>query len=145
MERILTTREAGAFAAMVLTGAPIAEAVRYFWDEEQTEAVLIECEETWPMQAAVLKALEQQSGGEPWHELGDETRLDLALKKHYNEMAYFLWTTNYTECDGASKLKSDTCRQAIEAKVAGMAGKESPLASFYHDLLQRYEQQGKAN
>jgi len=145
MGRILTARAAGEFAAMVLTGAPIAEAVRYFWDEEQPEAVLIECEETWPMQPAVLKALEQQSGGEAWHRLTDPQRLSLALKKHYNEMAYVLWTTNYVECDGGAKLKADTCRSAIEAKVAGMAGKESPLASFYHDLLQRYEQQGQTN
>ena len=130
---------------MVLTEAPIAEAMRYFWDEEQPEAVLIECEETWPMQPAVLMALEQQSGGEAWHRLTDPQRLSLALKKHYNEMAYVLWTTNYVECDGGAKLKADTCRSAIEAKVAGMAGKESPLASFYHDLLQRYEQQGQTN
>ena len=41
-------------------------------------------------------------------------------------------------------MKADTCRQAIEAKVAGMAGRESPLAQFYHDLLTRYDQQGKA-
>jgi hypothetical protein len=38
----------------------------------------------------------------------------------------------------------DTCRQSIEAKVAGMAGRESPLAQFYHDLLNRYDQEGKA-
>jgi hypothetical protein len=75
----------------------------------------------------------------------DAQRLDVSLRKHYNEMAYFLWTTNYAECDGGEKLKSDTCRQSIEAKVAGMAGKESPLASFYHDLLQRFEQQGKVS
>ena len=31
---------------------------------------------------------------------------------------------------------------AIEAKVAGMAGKESPLARFYHDLLTRYDADG---
>ena len=145
MDRRLTKREATDLAAMILSGAPITEAVRYFWDEEMPEETLIACEELWPVQPEVLQALEQQTGGVPWHQLTDDQRLDISIRKHYNEMAYFLWTTNYTECDGASKLKSDTCRQAIEAKVAGMAGKESPLASFYHDLLQRYEQQGKAN
>ena len=145
MERKLNKREATELASMILSGAPIAEAVRYFWDEEQPEEVLIGCEETWPMQPEVLSALEELSGGMPWHRLGDDQRMDVSLRKHYNEMAYFLWTTNYTECDGAAKLKADTCRQSIEAKVAGMAGKESPLASFYHDLLQRFEQQGKVS
>ena len=145
MERRLTKREATDLAAMILSGAPITEAVRYFWDEEMPEETLIAGEDLWPVQPEVLQALEQQTGGVPGHQLTDDERLDISIRKHYNEMAYFLWTTNYTECDGASKLKSDTCRQAIEAKVAGMAGKESPLASFYHDLLQRYEQQGKAN
>ena len=81
--------------------------------------------------------------GGTWHRMSDEERLDTSLTKHYNEMAYFLWTTNYTEIGGAEKLKADTCRQSIESKVAGMAGRESPLAQFYHDLLSRYEQQGK--
>jgi hypothetical protein len=145
MARTLTATEAKELASMILSGAPVGEAVRYFLPEGVSEDDLLEAEEQWPMQTAVIRALEQQTGGTSWHRLGDDQRLDLSLRKHYNEMAYFLWTTNYTECDGASKMKSDTCRQAIEAKVAGMAGKESPLASFYHDLLQRYEQQGKAN
>ena len=145
MARTLTATEAKELASMILSGAPVGEAVRYFRVAELPEETLIACVELWPVQPEVLQALEQQTGGVPWHQLTDDQRLDISIRKHYNEMAYFLWTTNYTECDGASKLKSDTCRQAIEAKVAGMAGKESPLASFYHDLLQRYEQQGKAN
>jgi|TARA_R110002020_G_scaffold475798_1_gene712471 hypothetical protein len=143
--RRLTRTEAGEFAAMVLSGAPVPEVVRYFWGDEVTDEALVASEEQWPTQAEVLSELERLTGGIPWHQMGDDQRLDASLRKHYNEMAYFLWTTNYAECDGASKMKADTCRSAIEAKVAGMAGKESPLASFYHDLLQRYEQQGKAN
>ena len=145
MTRKLTPKEATEFASMVLSGAPVAEDVRYFRDETMPEDVLLACEDEWPMQKEVRNAIQQQTGGMAWHKLADDHRLDISLRKHYNEMAYFLWTTNYAECDGASKMKADTCRQAIEAKVAGMAGKESPLASFYHDLLQRYEQQGKAN
>jgi len=29
--------------------------------------------------------------------------------------------------------------------VAGMAGRESPLAQFYQDVLTRFESQGKTN
>ena len=145
MERRLTKTEADQFATMVMSGAPVAEVVRYFWDVEMPEEVLLLCEERWPQQKEVQAAVRKAMGNEPWHRMTDAQRLDVSLKKHYNEMAYFLWTTNYAECDGGEKLKSDTCRQSIEAKVAGMSGKESPLASFYHDLLQRFEQQGKAN
>jgi hypothetical protein len=43
---------------------------------------------------------------------------------------------------GNDKLKADTCRIALETKVAGMAGQESPLARFYHDMLSKYEHTG---
>ena len=137
--RRLSARESVEFASMVLSGAPVAEVVPYFCVDGASEEVLLQCEECWPMQPSVLAAIETQSGGKPWHKLGDDGRLDVSLRKHYNEMAYFLWTTNYAACDGASKLKADTCRAAIEAKVAGMAGKESPLSRFYHDLLTRFD------
>lgn len=144
VERWLTKGEAEQFAQIVLSGAPVPEAVRYFWDVELAPETAAAYEAAWPVQADVLAALERLAGGAPWHRLPDAGRMDAALRKHYNELAYFLWTTNYTECVGADKLKADTCRVAIEAKVAGMAGRESPLAQFYHDLLSRYEQQSKA-
>jgi hypothetical protein len=137
--RRLTETEAAAFAQIILSGAPVPEAVRYFWPEPldpELEAAYCVC---WPVQPEVVAATDRLTGGDPWHQLTDAVRLDRALTKHYNELAYFLWTTNYTECAGAEKVKADTCRAAIEAKVAGMAGRESPLARFYHDLLQRYD------
>jgi hypothetical protein len=137
--RPLTGTEAVAFAEMLLSGVPVAEAVPYFWDRSVTEAELLACEGAWPQQTAVRAAMQVMTGGEPWHKMDEPVRLEVSLKKHYSELAYFLWTTNYAECDGGAKVKADTCRQALEAKVAGMAGKESPLARFYHDLLTRYE------
>ena len=141
--RTLTKKEAEQFVMMVLSGAPVPEVVRYFCDPSLTDAELVQYEEQWPIQPEVLAVMERMTGG-TWHKMSDEERLDTSLAKHYNEMAYFLWTTNYASSAGADKLKADTCRQAIEAKVAGMAGRESPLAQFYHDLLSRYDQQGKA-
>jgi hypothetical protein len=143
--RKLTKAEAEQFALMVLSGAPVSHVVNYFWEEEVSDTMLEACAEAWPMQAEVLVAMRVLCGGESWHQMSDPTRLEASLKKHYNELAYFLWTTNYAECDGGEKLKADTCRQAIETKVAGMAGRESPLAQFYQDVLARYEAQGKAN
>jgi hypothetical protein len=140
--RRLGDAEAREFAVMVLSGAPVADVVPYFWTSAVDEAVLLACEEWWPRQTEVVEAIQQLTGGEPWHQLTDEARWDLALTKHYNELAYVLWTTNYAEVTGPAKAKADTCRQAMEAKVAGMAGTESPLSRFYHDLLARYETTG---
>ena len=140
--RRLADGEAREFAVMLLSGAPVADVVPYFWATTVDEAVLLACEELWPRQTEVVRAIQQLTGGEPWHQLTDEARWDLALTKHYNELAYVLWTTNYAEVEGPAKTKADTCRQAMEAKVAGMAGRESPLARFYHDLLNRYDAEG---
>jgi hypothetical protein len=137
--RRLTRAEAEQFAQMVLSGAPVPEVVRYFWEVSLEEEDARVYEGAWPVQPEVLSAMERLSGGVPWHQLKDEVRLDVSLRKHYNELAYFLWTTNYAECVGSDKMKADTCRAAIEAKVAGMAGKESPLSRFYHDLLTRFD------
>ena len=99
----------------------------------------------WPQQPEVVEALTRYTGGEEWHRMTDEQRLETAMKKHYNEMAYFLWTTNYAEASSTNKLKADTCRVAIESKLAGMAGQESPLSRFYHDMLAKYEHAGQVS
>ena len=139
--RPLSAHEAREFALMILAGAPVADIVPYFWPDPMDEQTLIACEELWPQQPEVQTAIEQLAGGEPWHKLSDEARWELALKKHYSELAYILWTTNYAEAEGPARTKADTCRTAIEAKGAGMAGRDSPLAQFYHDLLTRYDTQ----
>jgi hypothetical protein len=145
MVRELTKTESEQFAMMVLSGVPVLEAVQYFCDQETSAETVESCRIHWPVQESVLSAVRRLNGGDVWHQMTDEKRMDTSLKKHYNEMAYFLYSTNYMDLEGSAKTKADTCRSAIEAKVAGMAGKESPLAAFYHDLLERYEQQGKAN
>ena len=137
--RKLTHHEASQFAAMLLAGAPVVDAVGYFFPEDVHEAFIAEAVEMWPAQEEVLKALQKISGGEAWHTMSDEARSQLALRKHFNEMAYYLWTNNYTELDGSGKVKADTCREALREKASGLAGKDSPIVRFYHDLLNRVE------
>ena len=137
--------DAEQFALMLLAGAPATHAVRYFLEEEATEDQVVGAAETWPSQPVVLEALRKYSGGESWHEMTTQQRLNLALEKHYNEMAYFLWTTSYVECDTQDRAKADTCRSALEVKMSGLAGQESPLARFYTDMLARFDPQGKAS
>ena len=140
--RPLTPTEAEQFALMLLSGAPVSDAVRYFLDPLAPEDLLVEAAGNWPAQPEVLEALQRYTGGEAWHRMTDEQRLEVAIKKHYNEMAYFLWTVNYAEAAGADNVKADTCRTALETKLAGLAGQESPLARFYHDMLAKYDHQG---
>jgi hypothetical protein len=140
--RPLSAAEADQFALMLLSGAPVSDAIQYFCDPLTPEELQAEAIEQWPAQSDVLDALQRYTGGEAWHRMTDEQRLEVAIKKHYNEMSYFLWTVNYVEAAGADKLKADTCRVALETKLAGMAGQESPLARFYHDMLAKYDHQG---
>lgn len=138
-QRMLDEEEASQFAAMLLAGAPVVDAVGYFFPEDVHEAFVADAIEEWPVQKEVLEALQRCSGGEAWHKMSDEARSELALRKHFNEMAYYLWTNNYTELDGSGKVKADTCRQALQDKASGIAGQDSPIARFYHDLLNRVE------
>jgi len=145
MTRVLNEPEAEQFALMLLSGAPIRDAVGYFLDENSPEEVVMDAAEMWPGQDEVLIALEKYTGGQAWHKMSDQQRLEVALKKHYNEMAYFLWSSNYAEIDGKERLKADTCRSALEVKIAGMAGQDSPLSRFYSDMLDKYEPKGQAS
>jgi len=139
---MLPESDADQLALMLLAGAPAVQAVRYFLDETATEDEVVSAAETWPSDPAVLTAVRKYSGGESWHKMTTPQRLDLALTKHYNEMAYFLWTISYVECAAADRLKADTCRQALEVKLAGLSGQESPLAKFYADLMAQYTPSG---
>jgi hypothetical protein len=143
--RKLSQAEADQFALILLSGAPLTDAVGYFLPLDSPEEIIALVIQDWPQQSEVVEALKRYSGGEDWHRLTDEQRLEVAIKKHYNEMAYFLWTNNYAESAGNEKLKADTCRQAIETKLAGMAGQDSPLSRFYHDMLAKYEHAGQVS
>jgi hypothetical protein len=69
-----------------------------------------------------------------WQEMSLQERIQYAIDKHYAEMAYFLYSRNYADLQGAEKAKADTCRMTLEAKLAGMAGKLDALSQFYADL-----------
>ena len=135
----LTPDQAQEFARIVLSGVPLQRAARYFLPTDlEHDEVRDEAAHFWA-QPEVQSALEALTGGVPWQRLSKEERLSIALDKHYAELAYFLWSTNYSELDGAGKQKADTCRQALEAKLAGTAGKGNAMERFYEDLLVAYK------
>jgi hypothetical protein len=138
----LTAPQAEEFARIVLSGVPTSRAVYYFLPAECTKDDAEEAAKEWYAQKEVQDSLQRLTGGVPWQRLDRNERLTLALDKHYAELAYFLWSNNYSELDGAGKQKADTCRQALESKVAGTAGKGNAMERFYEDLLTQYKRGG---
>ncbi len=131
-----TTEQAKQFALMLATGVPATDALRYFLPEDVHEDVVKELAPRWLRCAAVRDAQVVLNGAE-WSVLSPQARIEKALEKHYSEMAYFLFTTNYGDLDGAKKSKADSCRNALEAKLAGMQGQMNELARFYMDQLEK--------
>lgn len=127
-----TAAQAYQFALMVLAGVPPVDAVAYFQDSEHLVDMYALARE-WQRSPLVAAELVKLQKGD-WTALSAQDRIKLALDKHYNEMAYFLYSHNYSDLDATKKSKADTCRVALEQKLAGMAGVMSPLASFWQDV-----------
>src|SRR5262249_51469977 len=111
-------------------------AARYFLPEEAPPAAADDIGARWVKAKSVQAAIAKQSHGE-WAALDPADRIKAALDKHYNEMAYYLFSNNYSELEGAKKSKADSCREALERKLAGMAGKMDALARFYTEQLEK--------
>lgn len=112
---------------------PHAEAIRYFYPDEENptnlRAILNKWLKTPIVQEAIL-ALE----GKAWQERTLEEKIKFSIDKHYSELAYYLYSHNYAELEGAARAKADVCRQTLETKLAGMAGKMDALSSFWADV-----------
>lgn len=130
------TDQAKQFAVMLSVGAPPSEAIRYFIPEEETVSAtyLAVQAEQWLRSKAVQDAV-RSIQGKDWTEMSAHERISLAIDKHYSEMAYFLYSRNYVDLGGADKAKADTCRAALEAKLAGTAGKLSAVEQFWSDVV----------
>lgn len=137
-----TQEEALSFAMMLQSGMPSQDAIRYFFDpSDDPERVRFE-HERWLRSDELQSALKQLMG-RAWQEMSLDERVKFAIDKHYAEMAYFLYAHNYGELVGHDKQKADTCRQALEAKLAGSAGKMSALDMWFQDVKSGKVQLGK--
>lgn len=133
-----TPDEALAFAIMVDAGMPSTEAIRYFLNEEELESVqaTTTLHNRWVRSAAFKSAILKVQG-KSWEKMTLDERVKFAVNKVYTEMAYYLYSHNYSVLDGASKNKADTCREALERRLAGTAGKLSGLDEWYKDVLNK--------
>lgn len=125
--------QAMAFATMLLSGLPAQDAILYFIDVELSPLELAQMLSRWRTHYLVKRSMTTLMG-KPWQKLSDEERHVLALRNHYNQLAYVLWNSHYADAQGNDKQKLDTARQALEAKVAGTAGKNDPLTQFFADI-----------
>lgn len=127
-----TDEQALQFAIMLQAGMPPSEAILYFVDT-QDPAELAMILRNWTKSRAIKLALAKLQT-KSWQEMTLMERINLALDQHYNGLAYLLYSQNYMEASQTDKAKLDTARGALEAKLAGTAGKESPLDRFFSDL-----------
>lgn len=127
-----TEEAAGQFAVMIHAGLPPGEAIRYFIGTEDPK-VLAEAQRKWQRSRAVGKALAKLMT-KPWTGMSLEERCRYALDQHYSQLAYLLYSTHYAEATAGDKQKLDTARTALEAKMAGTAGKGDAMSQFWDDL-----------
>lgn len=127
-----TEDQALQFCVMLQAGLPASEAIRYFIDSDDP-LTLATSLQTWQRSPAVKKALITLQG-KSWTEMSLDEQCKAALNIHYAGLAFFLYSNNFSEVGPTDKAKLDTARQAIEAKLAGMAGKTDALSQFLSDV-----------
>ncbi len=131
----LDAATAGQFAMMMASGMPSQEAIRYFIPTDMLDDMeyVSHIHRQWMIDPLISQATLALQG-KPWQNMTIEERIKFSIDKHYTEMAYFLYSNNYSTLKGDLKAKADTCRQALEAKLAGVAGKSDPMTRFWDDL-----------
>lgn len=127
-----TKDQALQFALMVQAGMPPIDAIIYFFPD-MDPGDLKNTLKGWQSHDFVQRATHALQG-KLWQEMTLEERINYAVDKHYAEMAYYLYSRNYALLQGTDKQKADTCRTALEAKLAGTAGKQSPLYDWWDDV-----------
>ncbi len=125
-----TEDEAMQFAVMLTAGMPPEEAIVYFFEDKDNA---LAAQPRW-LSASTVKAAIKKLQGKSWQHMTADEKIQLALDKHYTELAYFLYSRNYVNLQGQDKAKADTCRTTLEVKQAGLAGKMEPLAVFWNDV-----------
>jgi hypothetical protein len=127
-----TPEQAQQFAVMVHAGLPPTEAILYFIATDDPKT-LQEITRKWQRSRNVGLALAKLMS-KPWTGMSLEERCRYALDQHYSQLAYLLYSQHYAEVAQGDKTKLDTARSAIEARLAGTAGKGDALSQFFEDL-----------
>lgn len=116
-------------ARFLHAGVHCAEALKYLRPGITDETIREELAAKWIGTTVLLDAVERLNGG-AWPDLPADRRLEIALDRHYAELAYFLLTHNYTEADGLDYKKVVDARTAIALRIAGQEGKGDAFDEF---------------
>jgi hypothetical protein len=126
-----TKDQALAFAIMLQAGLPPSDAIGYFYEsiEEAGEAL-----QRW-LRSRNLKEAQKVLLGKSWTEMSLDEQCKAGLDYAYAGMAYFLFSHNYSSMGTGDQAKYNAARQALEARLAGTAGKGDALSRFLDDFV----------
>ena len=139
----LTYTAALEFVKLINTGIGPTLAVGYMVptisaiedDDERSEW----CEKIaaqWYRNPLVLRAINEFNGG-AWQELEPDRRLRVSLDKAYAEYAFFLYSHDYATLDGVNLKKFNDARAAIDERLSGKEGADSPFEKAIRDIAAR--------
>lgn len=132
-----TKDQALKFALMIQHGYPSEHAIQYFFPEmvvTQNAEGLSQAHRLWTLSKEVKDAILTVQDGKEWQDLTLDQQIEFALNKNYAELAYFLYSSNYSTMNSTERMKADIARSALESKVAGSAGKLDPLMQWFSDI-----------
>lgn len=121
------------FAIMLKAGLPASEAILYFADGETDPREIADMLQVWTRSRAVKAAITQLYG-KAWTDMTLEEQMTNARDTHYSQLAYLLFSNHYGEVGPGDQAKLDKARAAIEARLAGTAGKGDALSRFFEDI-----------
>lgn len=128
-----TDEQALQFCIMLQAGLPVQQAILYFIDGDIDASDLALMIRRWQRSKAVSKA-QARLMGKTWQDMTLDERCRYALDQHYSALAYLLFSTHYADVGSTDKAKLDSARSALEAKLAGTAGKGDALSQFMDDF-----------
>jgi hypothetical protein len=120
-------------AVMMTSGMPSVDAIRYFALDGMDDAALMVFHDTVIRAKALARAVRELQG-KSWQDMSLDEKMKWAVEKHYAEMAYFLYSHNYSELSGLEKTKADTCRVSLEQRLAGTSGQMNALDQWFADV-----------
>ncbi len=125
--------QALAFAIMLQAGLPAPQAITYFTDSTDP-AELAQLLSSWT-RSRNLREAQKVLLGKAWQEMNLDEQCKAALDYSYAGMAYFLFSHNYSEMGSSDQNKYNAARGALEARMAGTAGRGDALSRFLDDFV----------
>lgn len=128
-----TESQALEFAKLLRAGVPQPDALCYVLGAVEPGIIELALPR-WMRSRLVVDALATLNGGR-WPALDHDARLDIALDKHYAEMAHYLYTHDYDSADGPTLRKLDAARTSLESLRTGRMQENSPFVKFLRSIL----------